>query len=225
MFESVATSTPLNATPRFLPRYVMSIAPRTYRNRFPKETNMARAQATTDHQVIRRWIETRKGHPSVVGATHTRQKGSTGLLRVDFNEPEDTLEGISWDEFFDTFDSNNLAFLFQDEKQSRFHKFVNRDSIDEDDEGSSSAKSKSASGASNKAGGKTRQTSPQEEDEAEEIDEEDLEDEEDDEDLDEDEDEDEADEDDDDLDDDDDDDDDDEDEEDEGEKPSRGRKR
>ncbi len=190
---------------------------------------MARAQATTDHQVIRRWIETRKGHPSVVSATHSRQKGSTGLLRVDFDEPEDALEEISWDEFFDTFDSNNLAFLFQDEKQSRFHKFVNRDSVDETDEEGSGSTSKSASGAGKKSGGKTRQASPQEEEEAEEIDEEDLEDDEDDEDFDEDEDEDEdeGDEDDEDLDEDEDDDEDeDEDEEEEeDEKPSRGRKR
>ena len=93
---------------------------------------MARAQATTDHQVIRRWIESRNGHPSVVTATQSRKKGSTGLLRVDFDEPEDSLEEISWDDFFDTFDTNNLAFLFQEETQSRFHKFVNRDSVDDE---------------------------------------------------------------------------------------------
>lgn len=91
---------------------------------------MASARATIDHDEIRRWIESRQGHPSVVRATEGTRKGSAGLLRVDFGEPEESLEQISWDDFFDTFDSNDLAFLYQDENQSRFHKFVRRDSVE-----------------------------------------------------------------------------------------------
>jgi hypothetical protein len=149
---------------------------------------MARAQATTDHGVIRHWIEAHNGRPSVVRATEGRRAGSAGLLRVDFNEPEESLEEISWDDFFDTFDSNNLAFLYQDEQQSRFHKFVNRDSADADESKESGeststrSRSSSASSAPGKSGGKIRQASPAEEEEAEEIDEEDIEDDESDED-------------------------------------------
>jgi hypothetical protein len=47
---------------------------------------------------------------------------------VDFGEPEENLEEISWDEFFAIFDENDLAFLHQektaDGKVSRFNKFV-----------------------------------------------------------------------------------------------------
>jgi hypothetical protein len=130
---------------------------------------MARAQATTDHQVIRHWIETHKGHPSVVRATEGTRPDSAGLLRVDFGPAEETLQEISWDDFFDTFDSNGLAFLYQDEKQSRFHKFVSRDSVG----------SELADKGEGKSSSKTRQASPAEQDEAEEIDEEDLEEDED----------------------------------------------
>lgn len=155
---------------------------------------MARAQATTNHEVIRHWIEAHNGHPSVVRATEGTRKGSAGLLRVDFDEPEDSLEEISWDDFFDTFDSQKLAFLYQDEEQSRFHKFVDRDSVDassSDDTGegqsSTRGRSKSASGdGSSKSSGKVRQASPAEEEEIEEIDAEEIEDDESDEDIDED---------------------------------------
>jgi len=90
---------------------------------------MASAQKTTDHETIRRWAEERGGHPAAVSATH---KGKdVGILRIDFGEPDEGLEEISWDDFFDKFDEENLAFLYQEETQdgktSRFFKFVQRD--------------------------------------------------------------------------------------------------
>jgi len=52
------------------------------------------------------------------------------LLRIDFDDPDgsrDTsLHRISWEEFFKVFDDNDLAFLRQDEGDSRFNKFVQR---------------------------------------------------------------------------------------------------
>ncbi len=153
---------------------------------------MPRAIATTDHQQIRRWVEARNGHPAVVRSTEGSGAGNAGLLRIDFDEAEDNLEETSWDEFFETFDSNGLAFLYQDNtasgRKSRFNKFVSRDSVDlQDTEEDSSPDSGS---------GRTRQASSAEQDEAEEVDEEDAleddEDEDEDEDQDEDEDEDEG---------------------------------
>jgi hypothetical protein len=91
---------------------------------------MAQAIATTDHETIRRWVEDRNGHPACVKGT---QGPRGGLLRIDFGPPEESLGRIGWDEFFDTFDDNNLAFLYQDRtaggRKSRFAKFVDRDSI------------------------------------------------------------------------------------------------
>jgi hypothetical protein len=91
---------------------------------------MAQAIATTDHETIRRWVEDRNGHPACVKGT---QGPRGGLLRIDFGPPEESLGRIGWEEFFDTFDDNNLAFLYQDRtasgRKSRFAKFVDRDSI------------------------------------------------------------------------------------------------
>jgi hypothetical protein len=82
---------------------------------------MAEATTTTDHEAIRQWAEDRDGRPAVV-----RTSGEGGILRIDFGEPEESLEPIEWDEFFRIFDDNNLAFLHQEEGQSRFNKFVER---------------------------------------------------------------------------------------------------
>ena len=93
---------------------------------------MARAaKTTTDHDEIRRWVEARGGHPA-----HVVQSGAgddPGILRIDYPgfSGEETLEPIEWEEFFDSFDRNKLAFLYQDKtsdgKPSRFNKFVERD--------------------------------------------------------------------------------------------------
>jgi hypothetical protein len=47
-----------------------------------------------------------------------------GMLRIDFDKPEDTLEEIDWDTWFKWFDKNHLALLMSDE--SRFNKLVDR---------------------------------------------------------------------------------------------------
>lgn len=87
---------------------------------------MSSSNTTTNHDEIRKWAEARDGHPAMVDT-----EGKGGILRIDFGEPEDNLEQISWDEFFQIFDENKLAFLYQDETsdggKSRFNKFVNRD--------------------------------------------------------------------------------------------------
>jgi hypothetical protein len=92
---------------------------------------MARAHTTTDHNEIRRWIESHGGRPAAVAAT--MKADDAGILRVDFGPPEDSLEEISWDDFFDTFEDRELAFLYQDKGDdggaSRFFKFVSRDNV------------------------------------------------------------------------------------------------
>ena len=54
---------------------------------------MASAVETTDHETIRKWAEQRGGHLAQV-------KGTGGLLRIDFGEPEGSLEQISLGRFF-----------------------------------------------------------------------------------------------------------------------------
>ncbi|MBB4008611.1 hypothetical protein [Allorhizobium taibaishanense] len=91
---------------------------------------MASSETTIDHKTIRTWAEARDGKPSRVAASKGSGKDG-GILRIDFGEPEDNLEPISWDQFFEIFDENGLAFLYQDETTdggpSRFNKFVNRE--------------------------------------------------------------------------------------------------
>lgn len=100
---------------------------------------MPQAIATTNHDVIRRWVEERKGHPSVVKATQGQRRGRAGLLRIDFAAPDEGLEQTSWEDFFETFDSNNLAFLYQEQtatgRKSRFCKFVSRDAVQLEEQG------------------------------------------------------------------------------------------
>ena len=85
---------------------------------------------TTDHDEIRRWVEERGGRPARVKTTGSGE--DPGLLRINFPGygRRDTLEDISWEEFFEKFDSKKLAFLYQDTlkngQQSRFFKFVSR---------------------------------------------------------------------------------------------------
>lgn len=87
-----------------------------------------KSRVTTDHDEIRKWIEERGGEPATVKSTE--ENGNPGILRVDYPgySGEDTLEKISWEAFFEAFDENNLAFLYQDDQESRFSKFIDRDS-------------------------------------------------------------------------------------------------
>lgn len=98
---------------------------------------MAAARATTDHETIRSWVEARGGHPACVKGTG-RNDRDPGILRIDYPGfgGEGKLEPMSWDDFFDAFEANDLAFLYQEEEESRFSKLVGRDTValDEDDD-------------------------------------------------------------------------------------------
>lgn len=87
------------------------------------------AQTTTDHDEIKRWVEARAGKPATV--KDTGEDGEeVGVLRISFRD-DAALETISWDEFFEKFEDEELAFLYQEEtkdgKRSRFFKLVERE--------------------------------------------------------------------------------------------------
>ncbi len=85
------------------------------------------SNTTTDHSTIKTWIQDRDGRPAVVRDT---ANGGGGVLRIDYGEEDEELASISWDDFFNIFEENDLAFLYQDETnegdESRFSKFVQR---------------------------------------------------------------------------------------------------
>jgi hypothetical protein len=89
---------------------------------------MSEGNVTTDHQKIRKWAEERGGKPATVKGTGRGEQA--GILRLDFEPPDEGLEPISWPEFFEKFEKERLAFLYQDQtadgSTSRFHKFVQR---------------------------------------------------------------------------------------------------
>jgi hypothetical protein len=58
--------------------------------------------------------------------TETAADGDGGILRIDFGDPDQGLEEISWDDWFAAFEANELAFLYQDDGESRFNKLISR---------------------------------------------------------------------------------------------------
>ncbi|MCL5962370.1 MAG: hypothetical protein M1358_24170 [Chloroflexi bacterium] len=94
------------------------------------KTKPGQSKTTTNHDVIRRWAEGRGGSPATVKRTGTAEEA--GVLRISFPGfgRADSLQEISWDEFFRKFDEKKLAFLYQDTtkegKESRFFKLVSR---------------------------------------------------------------------------------------------------
>lgn len=92
---------------------------------------MSTSKQTHDHEVIRKWVEERKGVPSKIKGTGDNEE--EGVLRIHFPEfsDSDNFEEMDWDIFFKEFDDNKLDFLYQEKKEngetSTFHKFVERE--------------------------------------------------------------------------------------------------
>jgi hypothetical protein len=83
----------------------------------------------------------------------TGGKGDTGLLRLDFPgySGADSLQHISWEEFFKKFDENGLALLHQDTtadgKKSNFNKLVSRETAGAGKSSGGSSSRKTSSGS------------------------------------------------------------------------------
>src|SRR5437588_10604771 len=95
----------------------------------------AAARPLTDHDEIRQWAEDRGARPSRVSGTGVAE--DVGMIRLDFPgySGAESLEEISWDEWFDNFDDRNLALMVQDEtasgEVSNFNKLVSRHTAEE----------------------------------------------------------------------------------------------
>ena len=86
-----------------------------------------RSLATTHHEVIRQWAEERDGVPATVEGTE--HGDHLGVLRIDFGGGNDKLRHVSWEEWFETFDSRQLNFIYQEQRsdgqQSNFFRLEN----------------------------------------------------------------------------------------------------
>ncbi len=88
------------------------------------------SKVTTDLNEIRSWVEEHNGKPAKVKGTGDGR--DQGILRIDFpgGAGKESLEEISWEDWFKKFDDNHLAFLYQKQKVSgegsTFFKLIRR---------------------------------------------------------------------------------------------------
>jgi hypothetical protein len=92
----------------------------------------AKSQTTTDHDEIRQWAEAHGGKPAAVASTESDDEA--GIIRIMFpdapNAKDEALEEIEWDEWFETFDDNGLALIY--DPKSNFNKLVSREEEEEE---------------------------------------------------------------------------------------------
>jgi hypothetical protein len=87
---------------------------------------------TTDHDEIREWAEERGARPACVKGTG-HKTGDVGMIRLDFPgySGEESLQPITWEEFFKAFEENELALVYQEEtaggQKSNFNKLIQRE--------------------------------------------------------------------------------------------------
>jgi hypothetical protein len=89
------------------------------------------ALITRDHDSIRQWASDRNAEPATGEATRSGpatvnvQDGGAGIR---FNFPAAALfRPIGWEEWFDNFDSNGCAFVFDDDSSSNRYRIVKAD--------------------------------------------------------------------------------------------------
>ncbi len=92
------------------------------------EDHPGQALVTRDHDVIRNWAEDRNAKPATISTT--RRGKFLGVLRFNFPGFESkNLENVTWEEWLQTFDNRDLAFIFQEHlksgKQSNFFQLDN----------------------------------------------------------------------------------------------------
>ena len=122
------------------------------------------SHTTTNHHEIRKWAEARKAKPARVKGTG--RGDDPGMIRLDFPgySGEDSLEEISWDQWFSAFDDNNLALVYQDRtadgQRSNFNKLIARETSEAREHGDSHAsRSDSHSSSSQSRGSKSGSSS------------------------------------------------------------------
>jgi hypothetical protein len=99
------------------------------------------AQTLTDHDSIRRWADKTGARPARVKGTG--DDDDPGLLRLDFEgySGEDSLDEISWSDWFRKFDDSQLALIVDDSgRKPNFNKLVRRP----DDDGGQAGRRRAA---------------------------------------------------------------------------------
>ena len=98
----------------------------------PDRTLSGESNVTTDHETIRAWVEERGGTPA--RRTDVPGDDMSTLYIVREDEDDADFRELSWDEFFETFDESDLAFVYRDEvdehgQEQWVYEFVHRDDV------------------------------------------------------------------------------------------------
>ncbi len=86
---------------------------------------------TSDHKVIKAWIEERGGRPGIIRGPWRDEE--VDQLRIRFPQQlpgDEPVEPTTWDEFFQTFDGQKMVFVYQHDTPgefSRYYRFERRD--------------------------------------------------------------------------------------------------
>ena len=110
-----------------------SASGRSSRSSGRSSSSRAEARPLTDPEEIRQWAEERGGTPACVKGTGGR--GDIGMIRIDFPgySGKESLQPISWEDWFRKFEERGLALLVQDTtargQKSNFNKLVKRDTV------------------------------------------------------------------------------------------------
>lgn len=84
----------------------------------------AQGRITTDRNVIKKWVKARRGWPAII-----QKMSGTGIemaLSIIFpdSQAEVVLKKITWEEFFEQFDKQQLVFVYkeidQNQQKSRY---------------------------------------------------------------------------------------------------------
>lgn len=95
-------------------------------------------RVTTDHDEIQDWADERGAHPACVTGTG-RGGREIGTIRLEFPgySGGESLEPITWEEWFEVFEEDGLAFVYQEAtagQRSNFNKLIKRSGDEEEEE-------------------------------------------------------------------------------------------
>jgi hypothetical protein len=92
----------------------------------PSKKAGARTRATTDHDEIRRWMESLRARPAVIEAG---ARGEPDIIQVHLpGSSGENVHDVSWAEFFARFDEGKLALVYHERagRKSPAHRLVRR---------------------------------------------------------------------------------------------------
>lgn len=93
------------------------------------------SKITTDHEEIKTWVEERDGKPGVMRTTEHSEQPPALVIDFPGHTGEESVEEITWEEFFGRFESEGLAFVYKDDtaggERSTFSKIVTREKAQE----------------------------------------------------------------------------------------------